>query len=459
MRMLRDLLRSQSGNVAAIFAIAVVPLLLAVGVAVDMARIYSTHTLLQGAADAAALGGGASSSTSDGQLETIASQYLDANGADRNFTDVSVRKIKNNKGSGVFSVEVKGTMKTSLMALAGLSTVDVRAISEVKRGSAGPLEMVLALDITYSMTENDKIGTLRAAAADLVNKVMVGDVKVGIAPFSDYFKIGTKYKDESWVNVPATVTSEYESCASTTYPNRSGCSIQTTCYYDNIPYECNYENCTNWGEPVKTGCSMVTDVNSWDGCVAARPAAYHDSIDDVNVPYPGVLWDCGPALVEMSTDKQRILDAVAGLGTSGNTNIPSGLIWAWNLLTPQAPLTEAATMASVKAKGGKKVMVLMTDGANTVSPYADGNYGDHAYTEYGDGTYTDNLTASLCGKIKAEGTIVYTVLFDVTDPGIETLLRDCASDSSKSYVADDAAELLTAFADIGAALTKLRLTR
>ena len=51
------------------------------------------------------------------------------------------------------------------------------------------------------------------------------------------------------------------------------------------------------------------------------------------------------------------------------------------------------------------------------------------------------------------------MLFDVTDASIETLLRNCASDPAKSYVANDAGELLTAFADIGASLTELRLTR
>jgi hypothetical protein len=161
------------------------------------------------------------------------------------------------------------------------------------------------------------------------------------------------------------------------------------------------------------------------------------------------------ALTDVRTDVLATIDA---LYPSGNTHIPSGLLWAWNMLTPEAPLTEAMSAADVKAKGGKKVMVLMTDGANSSSP-VNGDYAADVNTKYGTNAYTNGLTTKLCDSIKAEGTIVYTVLFEVSDPGIEALLRGCASDPSKSYVASDKTALLVAFSDIGTSLTKLRLTR
>lgn len=460
MKFFRDFCKSLSGNVAMTFAIAIVPMVLAIGSGVDMMRANQAQTLLQAAADAAALGGGASPDATDSQLQNIAATYLDSTGAGRGFGGLTVRKIKNNTDASVFSVEVESSMATSFVALAGVPTLNVKAISEVRRSTDGPLEMVLALDTTYSMAENGKMGVLRAAANDLVNSVMTGgDVKVGVAPFADYFKVGTKYKNESWVNVPAPMATNYESCASVVYPDRSGCTVEATCYADGVPYSCNQESCADWGEPVKSSCAMVSDADNWDGCVGARPPAYQDSIGNAAIRYPGVLWDCGTALTALTTDRTEVLSSIAGLYPSGNTNIPSGLIWAWNLLTPEAPLTEAATMSAITAKGGKKVMVLMTDGANTVSPYADGSFGAHGDTAYGNGTYTDKLTASLCTKIKNQGIIVYTVSFDVTDASIQTLLRDCASDPAKSYVADDAVELVSAFNDIGVSLTELRLTR
>jgi Mg-chelatase subunit ChlD len=415
------------------------------------------QTVVQGAADAAALAGGGSPSTTDAQLVAIANRYIQANAVHDDLSELSVRKIKNNKASGTFTVEVEATMKTSFMALAGINSVAVSAMSEVKRGSNGPLEMVLALDTTASMNTNGKIDTLKSAATDLVNAVMTSEnVKVGVAPFADYFKIGTAYKGEPWVTVPPDST--YNWCE-TSYPNRTGCTMQTqTCYNDGVPYSCVQEQCKDWGAPVQSNCGTFT--SKWVGCVASRPDGYRDTVANANkVPYPGVNWDCGTAMLPLTDKKSDVLATINALGTYGNTHIPSGLIWAWNILSEEAPLTEAMPMATVLAKGGKKAIVLMTDGANSSSPYSDGNYGADADTEYKDNTYTNGLTASICAKIKAEGTIVYTVLFDVTDPQIEALLHDCASDPGKSYVASDAAGLQTAFKNIGTSLTQLRLTK
>ena len=131
------------------------------------------------------------------------------------------------------------------------------------------------------------------------------------------------------------------------------------------------------------------------------------------------------------------------------------------MLTPEQPLTAASSMADVTAQGGKKALVLMTDGANTRAPHpVDGWFSNPYDMGYGAGAdYANGITASLCNKIKAEGTIVYTVLFDVEDSAVEDMLRNCATEPEKSFVADDAGELIAAFEQIGVSLTQLRLTK
>jgi Flp pilus assembly protein TadG len=451
---------SAGGNVSIMLALSAVPLMFAGGLAVDYVRASQALTVLQAAADAAALAGGSSQATTDKDLESVAKKFLAANSSNDTVHSVKAIIIKNNKNTGEFSVRLKAQMKTTLMSLAGIESLDLDTTSEVMRGTAGPLEMVLALDTTYSMTENDKIGTLKTAAANLVNSVMsTENVKVGVAPFADYFKIGMMYKNEPWLKIPADKTESYKSCETVTYPDKSGCTIQSTCYADGVPYSCSYEQCTYWGSPVESNCTWSDHTYTWQGCIASRPEAYRDSIADIDVPYPGVTWDCGAPMQALTTKKADVIAAIDAMNPSGNTHIPSGLIWAWNMLTPEAPLTEAAPMADVIAQNGKKAVVLMTDGANSSSPYSDGNYGLHKDTSYGDSTYTDNLTSSLCSKIKGDGTIVYTVLFDVTDANVEKMLRNCASVPENSFVAKDAAELVAAFAKIGASLTQLRVTR
>ena len=130
-------------------------------------------------------------------------------------------------------------------------------------------------------------------------------------------------------------------------------------------------------------------------------------------------------------------------------------IYAWQA-APQQPKPK-----SQKEVDALKKVQADAQAGNTDQEITDINYvlETFADTEYKDNTYTNGLTASICAKIKAEGTIVYTVLFDVTDPQIESLLHDCASDPGKSYVASDAAGLQTAFKNIGTSLTQLRLTK
>lgn len=462
MGVLKRLLGSASGNVAMTFAIAVVPILLGIGAAVDMIRVNNAESVLQAAADAAALAGGASTKTTDAEIIEIASQYLGANGASTVVETLDVEDLINDSANGKFSVTLQGKVKTTFLALAGIDTVDIGVNSQVARGSSGPLELVLALDTTYSMSENDKIGTLKTAAASLVNSIMTSSsVKVGVVPFADHQQLGMAYSGKSWLNVPPPDVGSYPSCT-TNYPDKSGCTIQTTCYADGVPYSCSNESCTDWGDPEYSNCTTVNYSYEFDGCVQSRPQDYHDSISDPNSPqYPGVRWRCNVDLRELTAVKADVISTINSMWTTGNTYIPSGLIWGWNMLTPEEPLTAAESQASIVAKGGQKVLVLMTDGVNTVAPQdPDGYFGNPEDFGYGAGPgYANGLTTSLCGKIKDSGTVIYSVLFDVDDAVTESMLRDCATDPAKSFVADDAGELVAAFANIGVSLTQLRLVK
>ena len=68
-------------------------------------------------------------------------------------------------------------------------------------------------------------------------------------------------------------------------------------------------------------------------------------------------------------------------------------------------------------------------------------------------------TATLCQKVKDENIVVYTVSFMVTNAVAIDLLRNCASDPSKAFVADNAAALSAAFGNIANSLMAFRLTR
>jgi len=453
----KKFLSAQSGNAAVIFSIAMVPMAIAAGAGVDMIRANRAQTTLQAAADAAAFAGGASDKPTETEIKQVANNFLASNGASAAVTSVDSVSLVNDAAAGEFAVTIKGQLKTSFMTLAGLDTMDVEATAIVQRGTGGITEVAMVLDNTGSM-EGSKIDTLKSAATSLAGTLLTsgkpGTVRVGVVPFAEYVNIGLSRRHEPWMQVPDDTSTTTSSCWDT-YPYATGCSTQYgTCYNDGIPYSCSWTDCTDWGAAVQE-CGTSTDTETWQGAVGSRSVELRSSISSIGVPYPGELNEDVPAeILPLTSNKALVDNKISDMYAEGQTYIPVGLLWGWNMLTQEEPLTEAVPMSEVTAKGAKKVLILMTDGANTV--YASSS-GRHHSTD--DSTEADGLTAQLCSNIKADGILIFTVLFDVTDTAIENMLRTCASEPSMSYVASDSAALAAAFTKIGKSLTRLRLKK
>jgi hypothetical protein len=135
---------------------------------------------------------------------------------------------------------------------------------------------------------------------------------------------------------------------------------------------------------------------------------------------------------------------------TGDTYLPSGLIWGWRVLSPAAPFADGVDTTT--STDVRKIMVLMTDGENTMSP-------DYPYHWLTDKTLTNNLTAEACTNIKAQGVTIYAIAFGVNSPTAIQVLKDCASGPPQFYSAATGSELATAFSDIGKALATVHLTK
>jgi von Willebrand factor type A domain len=195
---------------------------------------------------------------------------------------------------------------------------------------------------------------------------------------------------------------------------------------------------------------------TWVGCVRSRLLGI-DTIDGApEKPYQILLQQtsllpnefCPTPLTPLTADKSVVMTAVDAMVMSGQTYIPAGLMWGWNVLTHDAPFTEA------RAKGVRKAMVLMTDGSNSRSHFA---YGIHEGTDIPAAVRT---MLTLCRNIKQAGIHVYTVAFDppVAERAVVDQLKECASDSGSAFVADDSTAFIQAFGDITRQLQRLRLS-
>lgn len=459
---LLDFAGARSGNVALMFGLLVIPLLIGAGVGLDMVRANETRARLSEAADAGILAAArarlVNESMTDAAATALARRQFEANARMRADTVIDAFEFSYDESAGKFTLAITGTVKTTLLAVAGRKSMPLNVVSEAKVAPPRVLEAVLVLDNTNSMS-GAKIDALKDSANELVDTIMAdanNTVKVGIVPFSTYVNVGMSRRNESWIDVPADYSQTNYSCHNE-YPNAvsSNCrQVTGTCDNDGVSSSCSWQQCdTDYGEPVEV-CGNETSNYQWHGCVGSRN--YPLNVEDeefATTRVPGLLneW-CAAEVLPMTASKTAVKNRISSLYVQGDTYIPAGLSWGLRLISADAPFTEGATYADLEADAGVKAIVLMTDGANTRSP----RYPDHWGSSV---SLANTLTREICDEIKSKKIFIHTIAFEVSDNSIQNLLRNCASDPSDFYDAGNAAELAQAFNSIGDDLKRLALTR
>ena len=451
------------GNVATMFAIFLIPMLIAAGVGIDYARASLVRNKLHESADAGLLAAARAMSINAEmtveEAKEVAMQYFTANGGGAVGIDLDDFEFEFDEATKTFSLRVTGEFETSLLKIAKMDSIPISIHTEAKVAAPKVLEVALVVDNTYSMT-GTKITALKSAANDLVDIILdetnEEEVKISLVPFSQYVNVGIDRRVEDWIDIEDDYsTTEYR--CSISYPDltRTNCTTETrTCYRDGIPYDCNYTTCEyDYGEPQET-CSDRTYNYVWNGCVGSRGYPLNIEDDQYGVTQvPGLAnYSCPQELLPLTSDKTAIETAIEAMYPQGETYIPSGLTWGHRVLSSRAPFTEGFSQSDDAADGGKKVLILMTDGANTKSP----NYPYHSYS---DGVLSNQLTEELCNNIKDDEIEIYTIAFEVTDPTIGDILSACASAPSYYFMAMDAAALGRTFEAIGGELHALALTK
>lgn len=456
--------KDRNGGVAIIFALALVPLLLGVGAAVDYTRAARARATMQQALDSAALAVATSSDTSQATLESIATNFVMEKDWTHQLSSTSPVQLQIGANEN-YTLTFTGTVETSFMKLAGINSVAVDVMAKSVRAVTGQTEIALVLDTTGSMS-GTKMATLKQAATDMVNTIYADAgassvVRMSVVPFAQYVNIGVSRRNEPWANVPADYSTTKNQCSkSKPLISKSGCTtVQKTCTSTNdgvtTSYACSSETCTSYvyGEEVTT-CKDVTSNYKFRGCIGSRSSPYQlTDADATMVRYPGFLnVNCSKELLPLTNSKTSILAKINELSASGETYIPAGLIWGLNVLSPGVPFSEGAAYDSGNKKP-RKVLVLMTDGENTKSvKYPAGTH------DGGKNATANVFTADICANIKANKIEIYTVAFQVSDSDTLSMLASCATDSAHVYNATDSAALVSAFSEISKSLRTARLT-
>ncbi|MEM9170688.1 MAG: TadE/TadG family type IV pilus assembly protein [Pseudomonadota bacterium] len=483
--------RCERGNVAMMFALFAFPLVIAAGLAIDQMQTQGRRADLTEAVDGALLAASRAkalnATVSDADAEKLARRFFDANYRPTADTPVDSFKFSSTKAGAdtVFELTVNGRVKTSFLDIIGQSFAPIGVTSQAKVAPPRNLEVALVLDNTDSMSVNGKIATLKTAAEDLVDQIMLdanNQTKVSVVPFGQYVNVGLAKRNKPWLDVAndSTQSSTNQECRNT-YPNKKQTGTQkkqqtvntncrmvsATCTLDGASYSCQKNQCDqktetvdepvfDLGDPVQVCESKTTTTtNKWNGCVGSRN--YPLNIRDEN--YTGVNRvpglqnvSCTQAMIGLTTSKSDVVGAVRSMSTTGETYIPAGLTWGLRALSSDAPFEGGETFTKIAAQDGVKALVLMTDGANTKSP----TYPRHANSDV---VLANTLSSELCVEIAGKDIDIYTIAFDVTDQTIKNLLKGCATDEANYYDAKNAKALSDAFDAIASSLQELALTK
>jgi Flp pilus assembly protein TadG len=412
-------LDDQRGSVGIIFGVVSVALVLAAGTAIDYGRASAARSMLQNAADSASLVAArsiAKGETNAAKITAEARAVFRANFSTDLVGPIADDKIVVTSDMAAKKVTVNASTRidTTLMKLADIAALDL-TVSSTSLDETVNYEIALMVDVTGSMADKTtgnvtKIAKLKTSATKFLDMIMPADgsldgrTRVAIAPFSEGVNAGA------------------------------------------------------YAKAVTGGLSAK--------CAVEREGGYAYSDQPPTVAPLGVSAKagCPAAAILPLTDKRSSLDAtIKSLSATGTTAGHIGTAWAryllsdkWGYLWPSSAPVAAGT------PGIKKIAILMTDGIYNTS------YSGGVETVTG-GTNPKAITAAkaMCAAMKTEGTVVYTIGFQLDNAVAKDVLQDCASEVSNPdgtttklfFDASDGDKLEAAYAEIARQLLQtLRLS-
>jgi Flp pilus assembly protein TadG len=499
------------GNVAVVAALAMGPICVAGLGAIDLARGTSAKVQLQDALDAAALAAARTNATTDNQLKVAGDRFLKQNlNLSKDFVLSSSTFKFGDNGKVVATAKLNVTPFIAGLVTGG--TMAVGASSEVVRAGA-KLEIALVLDNTGSMNTGTKLADLKTAAKGFVTQmediskkaIEPNSIRIGIVPFSNAVRVdSTAYRYAAWIDQTGTspINDEiFTTATSTQHANRFdlfdtlGTTWRGCVEMRRAPYDVD-------GTPPASGATLYTPYFAVDE-PDAKSSGYGQNYDNdyladgtTNNNWrvrqgsitkykhtnglgtdKGPNKDCGlQPVIRMSTNFSSLRTAIDNLVADGNTNIPIGMAWGWNLVSPNAPFSDGTAYNDVHYK---KIVVLMTDGENTIDQRDtpnDGTYAGMGYIWQGrvldagghpltNGASDANRTAALdsrlsllCTNMKNKGIEIYTIRVEVTT-GSSTLLKACATTADNYYDVKTSATLTAVFQSIAGQIAALHLSR
>lgn len=471
------ILEETRGGISSLILVMFVGLVLLTGLAIDLLRQEAERADLQNAIDRGVLAAAALTQPLD--AETTVNSYVDTRLLSE--SDVEVRIVPDTAlNFRRISASAAYDNQTIFLRIAGDPDLPVVASSAAEERRQD-VEISLVLDISGSMarerssgTENSRLQVMRAAATEFVNLVLNDDSKantsVSLIPFSGQVNAGPFFN----YLTPSRVHS--------------------------------FSSCVDFSD-------SDYSVSTLPGANTRSQTQHFQWFSFEGFSGHEAEWGWCPrdqqALVPFSNDRSILADRIANFTGHDGTGTQNGMKWGLSLLDPSVqPLISALANANVVPStfsnrpanfndtGALKVIVLMTDGNIRYQPRVLNQY----YNSQSERNFwatvnnenrlngfvvrngrvvrdnaasfstlpnnssrnTDEVLRSqqfldLCNVARTKGITVFTIGFDISSTSDAfTEMSTCASSAAHFYDVEGL-ELATAFRQIAATISKLKL--
>jgi Flp pilus assembly protein TadG len=420
------------GNVAITFAFATLPVIGAIGTAIDFSHANAVKADMQAALDSTALMLSKNvASMTNSELQAQARSYFTSIFSRPDATNINVSAAYSTAGGSSLAVSASASVATDIMRMVGYDKITLHARSTAKWGLSR-LRVALVLDNTGSMADNNKMSALKTATNNLLSQLQSaainnGDVYVSIVPFVKDVNLDPSNYKADWIDWTSW-NSKNGSCSLASYRSQSSCASHG-------------------------GIWTPANHSTWNGCVVDRgrpngpdPANYDTNVVPPTTSIAATLFSaeqyssCPQAAMGLSYDWSAMRTLVNNMTPAGNTNQAIGLALGWMSLSGGGPFSVPPMDPNYTYR---QAIVLFTDGLNTQNRWSS------------DQAAIDARQQLTCNNVKAAGITLYTVQVNTGNDPTSTLLQNCASSSDKFFLLTSADQIVSAFNTIGTNLTKL----
>ena len=383
------------------FGVALVPMLLGVGYAVDMSVAVSNKKNLQDATDMAVLAAATFKGT-ENERETFGGNVFFSNVDSARF-NVDPTITFDLTTAGFVTGTASGNNTRFFRGFSGDSLEHIEVSAQSVSAGIGNAEIVFVLD--YSSSMNGQYEAMRDATISLVNGItdngLKTDVKIGLVPFANEVYVEM---DGRYVN-GGTFGAEWSNCtASRDWPFVKKDQTPTSAAI------------SKWGL-LDDDYDEITDPDYYDDC--------DEYVANDLIVRP------------LTNDHMGTVSQLENMEPYAGTNISTGMEFGWQVISPNAPWIEGTSYADLD---WKKYIILLSDGENNHAGFGPG----HTYST---AQANENLQ-TVCSEAKDLGIMIITVGYELEDAGAIAALRSCAT-SDRHYLQGSEENILEVFETVG----------